>query len=459
MKRFCIFPILLLTACFHQGPGRFSAGVNRPSDSLYTEEKAEKLYRTQPEKALVIIDSAVTVGNMTRPHADILRAMVLAEFIEDKQLDSARHILEKLMEVEEIEENPIEKHNVLDLLMRIARTQHNNERWIHWALCKMEMCRSEGDETEAMRTEAEIGANLYYLGWEKEGMVCVDKAITYLDSYRSFAQMDACIIAMKRKINLLYREKDRYWDIISLAKRIKKKVDDFQDHPDVYEDGSFRIPSEEERDNYCAFYRAQAYGFMAYGYAGLSDTKHAREYLDFFEASAYGQTLDGKTFIHDVWTMLGDWDKMTALYGEMEKGEHANDSVSVVYVEMLRGRAIIAENQGRIRDGLEYWKKYAELSDRLNTQLQQSKAHQYAANFRERDLQMEIQKEKAVLRQRTIILGAILLLFAASFLFIVAICYQFKQIKEKNKVLSERITQSLEYNNKPKFRKKQNFFA
>ena len=54
---------LLLTGC--TGGGTSGKRVPQAGDTLYTEERAMAIYDSLPERALLILDSAEVVGNMT----------------------------------------------------------------------------------------------------------------------------------------------------------------------------------------------------------------------------------------------------------------------------------------------------------------------------------------------------------------------------------------------------------
>ena len=68
----CSFMAMLLTSC------RQSADdSSRPddTDTVYTEPKAMSIHRNNPERALVMIDSAVIVGNITPMRGEYLKAI------------------------------------------------------------------------------------------------------------------------------------------------------------------------------------------------------------------------------------------------------------------------------------------------------------------------------------------------------------------------------------------------
>lgn len=98
------------------------------------------------------------------------------------------------------------------------------------------VCRQIGPEaeTDALRTEAEIGAS-------------------------------------RRKITMLGSH-DRYAETLPLARRIIERLDDYEANPEKYHDGSHREPkTDQRRIDYIRFYRSQAQNFIAAAYASLGE--------------------------------------------------------------------------------------------------------------------------------------------------------------------------------------------
>ena len=169
--------------------------VPQASDTLYTEKAAMDVYGTQPERALEIIDSAEIVGNLTGDRASLLRAKVFCLTCGKERLDTARQICEALLQSNFVKDAPENREPVLDLLVTISRKKHDNEQWLRWATEKANFCRQQGNKTEALRTEAEIGIILTHLGRQDEGMAKLDDVIRQLDGTRKFNEMDAILKA------------------------------------------------------------------------------------------------------------------------------------------------------------------------------------------------------------------------------------------------------------------------
>ena len=435
--------VIILIGCTG---GRGTKYVPQTSDTLYTEAAAMDVYGTQPERALVIIDSAEIVGNLTGDRASLLRAKVFCLTCGEEQLDTARQICEALLQSDFVQEAPDNRESVLDLLVTISRKKHDNEQWLRWATERANFCRQQGEKTEALRTEAEIGIILTHLGRQTEGMAKLDDVIRQLDGTRKFNETDACIIALRRKVDVL-DEQGLYADIIPLAEKIVEKTNDYELHPDDFHDGTCREPDAVDVPDYCDFYRTKGYAYLASAYSSLGARDSALDYLQLFEQSRWGQTIDGRKMIAPTWCKLGDYDKMLAVYDELEQ-HMGTDTICFDYAAILHDRAIAAEARGHHAQAYDYMSRYAALSQSLNDSLQASEAHEYAARYHAQEQQMEIQERKAEASRNTLIAWFVTVI--ALLLACFAIYYYLRHREEmrKNRILARQITEAMDYKEK-----------
>ena len=370
--------------------------------------------------------------------------------------DTARMMALALLEHDSVRTDADKRMQVLRLLTDAARISLDYEEQLKWSTQLATLCREQGDETEALRTESEIGIVLTHLGQRTEGFAMLDKAIVQLEPQRRFAELDACIIAMKRKLTALsllpsvtmpgdsVTPEQRYHNIISLAEKFVAKLDDYEQHPQDYADGSPRQPDSDEVAGYCDFYRSQGYVFLAQANASSGNREKARHYCSLFEQSGFGQTLNGRSAISETWRLLGDYDKMLATYDEIDR-QADSDTLNTNYVRQLRGRAEAAAAHGDHKASQHYWQRHDLLSQAINDQLQASEAHDYAARYHAYEQQMEIQQREAEASRNALlaIAALVIALLAAGFAV-----YYFRQqriIRHKNRVLVEQMTDAAEY--------------
>ena len=432
----------LLAGC--TGGGTSGKRVPQASDSLYTEERAMAIYDTLPERALQILDSAEIVGNMPDYRAALFRAKVLSSSYVMMQQDSAIIICEALLRHDEAQRNVDFRQDVLELLLNASRRRYDYEEMVHWATELAELLRGQGLETEALRTDADLGLALTHIGQVDEGLAKIDNAIRQLGSTKKFNELDAWLIAVKRKITVLQEQGTQMEQVITLSDLMQQRLDDFAAHADDYHDGTYREPAKDDIPGYHDFYHAQATGYKAAAYAALGDRQAARREMDTFLRSSYGQTLDGRNSVAPTMAALGDYAAMLSTYDEVERRMLSEgDTLNGVYASILRGRAEAASASGHTTQAYDYLSRYEALESQLNDRLQRSKAHLYAARYHAQEQQLEIQQRKSEANRNLILaVGAIILaLLAAGFAV-----YYFRQqriIRKKNRVIIRQIKESL----------------
>ena len=394
-------------------------------------------YGSDPDRALAIIDSALIVGNVDAFEADYLRAKVYAHSPADHRLDEALALCQDLLQRDSTRATTVStvdnRSNVLQLMMDSYRRKRDYEHWLIYATQLADLNRQWGHETEALRMEAEIGDVMTYLGRHDEGLAKLDQVIKALDAGPlSIDRMDAGIVARKRKITVL-DEDGNFEAIIPEAEAIVKKLEDYEKHPSAYAEDSFRLPPiPEDRERYCRFYKAQAWGFLARAYARVApqNVKEARKYLALFEQSDYGKGYGGRVMIAPAWKALGEWGKLLSIYDEVEARMGA-DTLNENYTLILKDRADAASAQGRPAEALAYMNRYAALQKELNKQKLESDAQEYAAKYHAKEQERKIKNAEVKAARKDVIIIAILvlMLIAAGVTYYFAV--QRRKINEK----------------------------
>lgn len=434
--------ISALLACgrVKQAPAR----VPQASDSLYTARAALKVYGTQPEQALAIVDSALIVGNVSPFKADFLRAMIYANSVERPQPNKAIDLCESLLKhdsTQVVDNQTFAKRNdVLGVMMDACRKKGDDERWLRYAIERADLSRSHGMETEALRMEAEIGAAMTSLGRREEGLVKLEQVIRALDEGApSVDRMDALIVALKRRINV-FELAGRFQDMIPDAKAIINKLDDYRSSPSAYAKDSFRLPDESSMGKYCDFYTAQAWAYLARAYSQMTppDIPDAQKYTKKVEESEYGHTFSGRAMIAPAWKCLGQWNKLMAIDAETES-RLGSDTVNTSYAGILKDRADEARANGRLGQALSYMDRYTRLQDQLSEKRYESEAQEYAARYHAMEQEQIIKDAQARSSRKDAIIVFILGILLIVTTFTIHAVRQRHAIILKNKVLARMI--------------------
>ncbi|MBQ9654469.1 MAG: helix-turn-helix transcriptional regulator [Prevotella sp.] len=410
-----------------------------------------------PDSALLMIDSLRQTGTVSDYHTDLMRAKIYAQSLDYLWLDSAIIIGERLITLDVAKKDLGYRQDILEMLVNACRLHGDDEQTIRWSTKLLDLVRQQGLETEALRTEAEIGMVLSQIGKADDGMGKIDNVIRQLSGRRKWAEMDASIIALKRKVSVLDLER-RYSDIPPVAQMMLDLLADYEQHPDEFHDDSYREVTEEQRPGYIEFYRAKAYLYMAHAYAQISEERGAKseesaaaarkagQYLALYEQTDFAKTMNGREETVPTWRMLGQYDKMEAACADLEAIlRQQGDTVNTRMAATLYERALAAKTQGRYAESAGLYGQYETLSKTLNERLLRGKAHLYAARYHAQEQQQEIDRQRAYKQYAVMVASLIGLLAMLGLFFAWYAVRQWRRTQMKNRVLARQIKDAILY--------------
>ena len=364
-----------------------TAHDRQPKDTVYTIKAAMGIYGYQPERALQIVDSALIVGNMTELQADQCRARIYCMSLmkervdsllggpKDVCLDSARAIGERILHNDTIKNDLRRRQDVLEILAYTARMKKDTTGWMQWTYELIDVCRQLGGqaETDALRTEAEVGASLHALGQREEGMAKLDHVIEVLSEKPDFKfnELDALIIALKRKI-LLLSSPDQYAETLPLARRILERLDKYEKDPDAFHDGSLREPkTDEKRADYIHFYRSQAMNHLTAAFASLGERGNMQEVFEKLERGVRDVTAREHTARYNALQQQMEAERQQAIADKAKQTAVATGTLALLslvfavviifqYNSIRRKNHVLAQ---QIAEALKYKEKFRLLSD------------------------------------------------------------------------------------------------
>lgn len=415
------------------------AYVVQPSDSVYTAQNALSVYAKDPARALVIIDSALIVGNTSQFEADYVKATIYGRSPIDPQKDKALRLCLELLQSDSTQavDATRAKHrmDVLDIMAGIYRVNNDDENGLKYAIELVDLYRAWGYEANALRAEAEMGVMLTSIGREEEGLKKIDTALEGLSKDAlSMDCLDGWIVSAKRKIKVLF-DLHRQEEVLPLAQQIIDKLDHFQSHYEDYEQDCTRLRSDYGiHMRWSQFYQSQAHGFLGAAYAMMGKLKEARKEMAIYEDSDLGRSFSGRRTISPTWKLLGEWDKLLDIDAQMESRMGA-DTINADYAVVLRDRSDAANAHGRYQEALAWLGRYVSLQEKLVLQQQKSQAHDYAAKYHAKEQEMDIQMAREEARMKNKIIIAIFVLFVLTAVALVYFAWQRKIISKKNKAL------------------------
>ena len=437
------FAAVALLSCSHGTSD--SKVVPASSDSIYTEKNIMRTYGSNPQRALVMIDSALLVGNVTEDKANLMRATVYSASTDAARQDTAIIICEWLLKRPEAQEDLLFRSNVLEALVYSARVLEDFELVLQYGTERSDVCRQLGLETAALRSEADIGIAQIHMGLVDEGLSRIDNTIRRTAHIRQFSEMDATVLASKRKIRALI-DLSRYAEVIPEGQRILDHLADLEQHHADYRDNDPRLSFDEaHRHGYIDFYRTQTYSFMASAYAHLGEKQKARHYLSLFEQCDYAQSIRQRQQIASTLCLLGDYAQMETIYKEVEVRFYLenDDTLNSDYAALLRDRAIAAQAQGRKDASIALWRRYAEVNRQKSERLLAGKANLYAARYHAQEQQAELARKDAELARHMTIMRSLVFLVIVALVAAVWFFHQKRMTSRKNRILAAQIAEAV----------------
>ena len=173
----------------------------------------------------------------------------------------------------------------------------------------------------------------------------------------------------------------------------------------------------------------------------------ARHYVELFDQTDYGKTLDGRYFIALTVGRMGQYDRMLATYDEYESA-FISDTLSLPYAELLYNRAEAAAAQGRFAAAYNLMERYAALTEQLSDSVLQGKAHLYAARFHAQEQQQEIEHQKGAKRYVTMVAFLVGILAILGLFFAWYAARQWHKMQQKNRVLAQQMKEAIIYKEK-----------
>ena len=391
-------------------------------------------YQTEPERSLELIDSALFVGNITPARAVYLRGCIyLLDDIKRKDLP---------LMIEPVLEDPQTRARDFLLLKELLHNYYVQAEVLpersRLAQELASIYHEKGDLADELRMRVDEADVLISLGQPEEGVPMLNEAIEGLSAIKTRDALDGFLDAHKALIRY-YQEGNKLTEMLASASAMLNAINDYEEHPETYGDS----PSDR-RDQFIDFKKAAAFSYLALAHAMKGNMAEARHYAQEFETTSSSKVLSRRRVIASAYLAMGEYDKMQKDLDAFCESWGA-DTLHANYAEILKMRSEYARLRGQYRESLQYLHRHNQLRKALQSQKARTDAAQYATLYKvqeealaRKDAEKKLARQKAILT----IAGVGLLALLALFVFET---YRRREMKKKNKVLSEQIAQTLMY--------------
>ena len=401
------------------------------SDSLYTAGYISNICRTQPQRALELLDTAEQRGLMTPTNANGMRALIYNNGLNMTKVS--------MFYANKAYENAVSDNDSTLILKSLK------------FLTALNFVQSRYGEVVAFATEGlNIAKNyespefqayfLMFMGLSVAETESVDAGIELIDRsiavYAEIAQrsdanwnsFDDYYYSLAQKANI-FMDKGRYEETLKILPLCENAISRMTDAEDVAD-----------------MRTAEVYGMYMTSYLGLNMPEKAHEYATKFNTTNLSRTPKAADVLIPYLLAIKDYDEALKRIKEKRKIIEANgDTLTYYFVNtILECERDCYEGKGNIRKAFEISKQMKVMTDSLYLRENNANIAELSTIYKTKDMEIQLlMKEKEMARHKTIfIVTAIIVIILGA--FIAVLLYYNRKINRKNKIAAAMISELTE---------------
>lgn len=439
--------------------GRSSKAMPAGADTIYTEAAAMSVHRTEPERALAMIDSALAVGNITWQRAEYLKAVTQYGGLHNIPL-SRQTCLNLLKRDEEMLKSGKEAHTdsvtlerVYLLLTSLEYTAANHPAIIRYATEASRLAHALDMPEEVGKMEAFIARSLAQTGRTDEGIERLKNTLTDLRKLNTFGGVVAYHDASKKLLHILI-DHERFGEMETVCKEVIERLDELEQHPERFSDMQEGFNPAE----YIDFARGQMLSFLTVSYARQVTAnkdnpslraqflKKALETEDEVFKTEWSKGIDCDKMMSAAYHHMGQFDRFDQAMRRFENSYP--DTINPNYQICLEQRSEAARMQGRTAESLDYLSRAYVIGDSLDQRNQRDQLNELATIYGLQEEQLARQKAESDARFYRLLTMAVVIGLIAAIAFAIYFFYKRRETLKKNRVLAREIAEAIEYKEK-----------
>ena len=448
--------IIFLSSC---NIGKTAKHMPAGADTIYTEAAAMSFHRTEPERALAMIDSALAIGNITWQRAEYLKAVTQYGGLHNIPL-SRQTCLDLIKRDAELQENKkgaqtdsVTLERVYLLLTSLEYTAANHPAIIRYATEASRLAHALNMPDEVGKMEAFIARSMAQTGRTDEGIERLKATLADLRKIDTFGGVVSYQDASKKLLHILV-DNARYSEMETVCKDVLERLNELEQHPDRFDD----IQEGFNPAEYIDFARGQMLAFLTVAYSHQV-TEHKDNPT--LRAQYLKKALDAEAeVLRTQWSKGIDCDKMlSAAYhhmGQFDRFDQAMrrfensypDTINPNYQICLEQRSEACKMQGRLAESLAYLERASVIHDSLECRNQRDQLAELATIYGLQEEKLARQQAEANVRFYRLLTLAIIAGLVAAVVFAIYFFYKRRETNKKNRVLAREIAEAIEYKEK-----------
>lgn len=413
--------------------------VVTPHDDRYTESTAMSHHRTEPERALTLIDSAVIVGNLSWQRGEYLKAVTLYGGMHD--MDAARQTCLDMLEQKEALSDTATLENTYMLLAGIEYTQGNHPAIIRYATEASRLAHLLNLPAEIGNAESLIAQSMAQTGRTDEGIERLQNTIAELRQLNTFKGVTAYHETSKKLVRI-YLDNLKFAEVVPVCEASLERIGELESHPEHFSGMKEGFDPSEFID----YAKGQTLAYLTIAYARMGELAKARKTEAAVFRTQWSQSIDCDKIMSAAYAYMGEFDRFEQAMSRFENSYP--DTINPNYVICLEQRSEAARMQGHIDEALSYMQRAYLIRDSLDARNQREELNKLATEYHLQEEQfIRQQKETEAKRARTVIVALIIGL-VATIGFLVWVFRQKRLEDKKNRVLAREIAEAITYKEK-----------
>ncbi|MCR4849348.1 MAG: helix-turn-helix domain-containing protein [Bacteroidales bacterium] len=410
-----------------------------PHDDRYTESTAMSHHRTEPERALTLIDSAVIVGNLSWQRGEYLKAVTLYGGMHD--MDAARQTCLDMLEQKEALSDTATLENTYMLLAGIEYTQGNHPAIIRYATEASRLAHLLNLPAEIGNAESLIAQSMAQTGRTDEGIERLQNTIAELSQLNTFKGVTAYHETSKKLVRI-YLDNLKFAEVVPVCEASLERIGELESHPEHFSGMKEGFDPSEFID----YAKGQTLAYLTIAYARMGELAKARKTEAAVFRTQWSQSIDCDKIMSAAYAYMGEFDRFEQAMSRFENSYP--DTINPNYVICLEQRSEAARMQGHIDEALSYMQRAYLIRDSLDARNQREELNKLATEYHLQEEQfIRQQKETEAKRARTVIVALIIGL-VATIGFLVWVFRQKRLEDKKNRVLAREIAEAITYKEK-----------
>ncbi len=401
------------------------AGGDNRAPEQYTREYIMKIYMTEPDRALQLLDEAEANSAMPLNIVDELRGVVYRNMYRNK---SALHYTRRAYVRDSLFHN--DPSHLLEMTVSMAELSHllsDYKESMRYAIQGVELARELKDIQSECKLLFCMGENKRMLTFKEEGYQLFDEAIDLLDNSKSKDYETMLSYFYGVKMGYLIADK-RLDDAIEIGLQREKLLDKTSRQAEVRAD----ILDQQF---------AYVYSKLAYLFHRTGDKERAAAYYKKYQSTDASATVDGRFDIAPYLLALGQYQAVLDNCLDFKKMMRQQDTLNNQYLSILNLEILANTKLENYKTAINLQRVIAAIKDSIYQREKQNAALELDTLYEVNEKEARISEQAFQLKIRTITLicilsGALLALF-----FVWRLWHQNCVIRNKNKALVKRINE------------------